>query len=283
VPASTIELNFPTELARSFPREFPIAWRAYEEVSAVIRGVDFSALSRRSPALEGYAWDNYLRCSVVRAVRVLKAVHSLPDSVRVLDVGSYFGNFALMCQMAGCEVEAVDSYEDYGNCFDGVLDVLRRAGVVVHRQNGFDLDALPESVYDAVICAGVIEHIPHTPRLLLETLRARLRRGGLLVLDTPNVAYLYNRQRLMRGESIFYPLAAQYETQVPFEGHHREYTVAEVQWMFERLQLENISIDTFNYSIYGATRLTGVDADNYRMMEQDPTARELIFATGRKR
>jgi 2-polyprenyl-3-methyl-5-hydroxy-6-metoxy-1,4-benzoquinol methylase len=279
-----IDLEFPVAIERAYPREFAIAWTVIEEITAALPGVDFAALERRSPALRGYDWANYLRCSVARMVRVLRALRPLASGARVLDLGSYFGNFALMCRRAGYAVDAVDSYAAYGTGLAKFRALLEANNVRVldFSDVGFDLAGL-DGNYDAAVCAGVIEHIPHTPRLLLESLNLKLKPGGLLILDTPNLAYLYNRQRLARGESIFCPLPLQYETELPFEGHHREYTVAEVQWLLDRIGHDVVSIETFNYSIYGAGRLTGLDAANYDEMERDASARELILAVSRRR
>jgi hypothetical protein len=189
-----------------------------------------------------------------------------------------------MLQRAGYAVDALDSYREYGASLAKPCRLLEEAGarVLDFAGVGFDLAALPQQSYDAIVCAGVIEHIPHTPRLVLNSLDSRLRIGGLLVLDTPNLAYVYNRQRLARGESIFCPLGLQYDTDVPFEGHHREYTLAEVRWLLDRLGHERLLLETFNYSIYGAGRLTGLDAENYELMTRDETMRELIFAVSRR-
>jgi SAM-dependent methyltransferase len=135
--------------------------------------------------------------------------------------------------------------------------------------------------YDAVLCLGVIEHVPHTPRLLLETLVRRLRPGGLLIVDTPNLAYLYNRQRLARGQSVMPAIQSQYDVEPPFEGHHREYTLEEVHWMFGRLGLSIVHADTFSYSIYALGQISGTDRENFELMESHPDMRELILAVGR--
>jgi SAM-dependent methyltransferase len=284
VTAREVDLDFPASIERAFPREFAIAWTAIADLVATLPGTDFAALETHSPALRGYDWANYLRCSVARMVRALGAVSALPAASRVLDFGSYFGNFALMLQRAGYAVDALDSYRDYGISLAKPRRLLEDAGarVLDFADVGFDLSGLPEQSYAAIVCAGVIEHIPHTPRLLLESLNARLRMGGLLVLDTPNLAYVYNRQRLARGESVFCPLALQYDTELPFEGHHREYTLAEVRWLLNRLGHETVLVETFNYSIYGAGRLTGLDAENFELMARDETMRELIFTVSRR-
>lgn len=280
-----LDLDFPAAIGRAFPEAFPLAWSATADVLAVTQAADLSPLCRRSPALRGYDWTAYLQCSAVRMVRVLDGLWRAGlRAGRVLDFGAYFGNTALMCRAAGFEVEAIDAYREYEPAFDQCVSLMTSRGLLVRdfADAGLDCDCTPRGHYDAVLCLGVIEHIPHTPRLLLESIDRMLKPGGLLVLDTPNIAYLYNRQRLARGQSIMPPIEAQYSTEVPFEGHHREYTVAEVDWMLKQLRHHVLSVETFNYSQYGLGRLTGDDLKNFRQMERDPEMREVILAVSRK-
>src|SRR5262249_19367205 len=109
-----------------------------------------------------------------------------------------------------------------------------------------------------------------------------LARNGLLVIDTPNLAYLNNRQRLARGESVMADLAAQFHTAVPFRGHHREYVPSELVWMLGEIGHVDVSIELFNYSVYGSTQLHGRDVDNHWAMTAEPSLRELMMSTSRK-
>lgn len=271
-------------LSPDFAAEYPLADAAATRVLAAVNGVDLSALARRSPGLKGYDWTAYLRCSVARVVRAHRALnqHVVPGG-RVLDFGSYFGNFSLAFAAAGFRVDAVDSYREYGAGLAPCVALQRAAGVTVHdfAELGYGLESLHEE-YDAVVCAGVIEHIPHTPKLLLETLTSVLKPGGILVLDTPNLAYLYRRLALMEGQTIFPPIAQQYYTEVPFEGHHREYTVPEVEWMLGAAGHEVLSVETFNYSVFGQPQISGDHVAYFHAMRADASLREIIITVSRR-
>jgi len=272
-------------LSADFAAQLPIAKQATAVVMDAIRGVDLEPLARRSPALAGYEWTAYLHCSIARIVRVLRALQQQSAGARVLDFGSYFGNFSLACRSAGYAVDAVDSYDEYGAAFASVVAAQRAAGVSIQdfSRTGIDLAATPDATYDAVLCMGVIEHIPHTPRLLLDTLTRVLKPGGSLILDTPNLAYLYKRLALLDGGTIFCPIAQQYYTELPFEGHHREYIVDEIAWMLNEAGHEPISLETFNYSFLAHAEIAGPHVGYHDAMDADPSLREVIFSVSRRR
>lgn len=280
-----LDLDFPASVAREFPHTFEAAWQATQDVLATLPGGDFSPLARHSRGLAGYEWSAYHRCNVVRGVRVAAAMGAAAAAgARVLDFGAYFGNFSLTAAALGYQVDALDSFKAYAPALDRSLALMAGRGITAidFASAGFDLEALPASSYDVVLCLGVIEHIPHTPKRMLEAIDRVLKAGGSLILDTPNLAYLYRREALAQGRSIFPPIADQYLTEPPFEGHHREYTTVEIRWMLEQLGHERIHIETFDFSVYAAGVLEGTTLANYRKMQQDPELRELILATSVK-
>ena len=284
-PAS-LAIDERAALAAEYADELANAQAATDRVIERLSGVDFSSLARRSPSLAGYDWNSYLSCSLCRVVRFQRALRThVPSAGRVLDVGSYFGNISLAVRGLGFGVDAVDSYRDYGAALAQFVELQRDAGVAVFDfADVADLSAIRgPGAYDAVVCGGVIEHIPHTPRLLLEGIRGVLKPGGILVLDTPNLAYLYKRLALLEGQSVFAPIAQQFHTELPFEGHHREYTVAEVEWLLNEAGFERLALETFNYSMFAQTELVADHVAYYRAMQDDATLREVIFAIARRR
>jgi len=281
----TLDLDLSSTLAQDFPVEFPAAFGAVERVLDTVRGVDLDGLARRSPALRGFDWANYLRCSTVRMAHAAGALRRRGIAGgRLLDYGSYFGNTALMFRALGFDVHAVDAYDDYRGLLDGPEALLRESGVLVRSfaDVGADLHSLAADTFDVIVCLGVIEHIPHTPRLFVEGLNRVLRRGGVLLLDTPNLAYLYKRRQLERGESVWPPLSAQYYTEPPYEGHHREYTADELVWIVSQIGHVDAELELYNYSIYQLRKLAGQDLANFRETALDPERREYITVSSRK-
>lgn len=279
---TAIKIDFPDCVSRQFPTEFPFAWDATREILQNIKGQDFASLAIHSPGLIGFNWESYLTLSVIRLTYALRALRtSVPHRGRVLDFGSYFGNFSLMACAAGYEVCAADSYEKYGDELMPIVSLLQNRGISIWDLTDNATEEPQGMKFDAVLLMGVIEHIPHSPRLLLEKINRLLTPCGVLILDTPNLAYLYNRQKLMRGESTFCPVNLQFGTALPFEGHHREYTAGELDWMLREIGHEVIESSSFNYSMLGAGTLSGRDAENYLEMQKDPLAREVLFTVSK--
>jgi 2-polyprenyl-3-methyl-5-hydroxy-6-metoxy-1,4-benzoquinol methylase len=280
-----IRLDFPDFVRHEFPLDFDKAWAATQAILDVLPASDLSPLAKRSPGLGGTDGYEYIRLSLIRLVRVGAALRrSGLTGGRVLDFGSYYGNFSLFLRSLGFDVYAADTYGNYGGAFSKMLPLLHEAGVkVIDLTQERDLASFEPGLFDAVLCMGVIEHVPHTPKPLLLALNRVLRPEGTLVLDTPNLLYVYTRERLAEGKPIFTPIELQFNVEPPFEGHHREYTPSEVQYMLQAIGHEVADLDVYNYSIYELKELTGSDAARYARMAVDPELREVIFTRSIKK
>ena len=60
-----------------------------------------------------------------------------------------------------------------------------------------------------------------------------LIKKGFLLLETPNLTYWPNRVKLLKGESILPPIETIYKSEIPFTGHHHEYTIKEIKSLAE--------------------------------------------------
>jgi 2-polyprenyl-3-methyl-5-hydroxy-6-metoxy-1,4-benzoquinol methylase len=283
---NVINLSMEEVFKDDFPAEYKIAVDSTNEIINSIGDVDFKPLEKHSPALKGNDWPNYLRCSIARLVHVLAGTSRLgiKEGSRVLDFGSYFGNFALAFKNSGYDVDALDSYQKYGATFQGVRKKLadEKVNILDFADVGEMLKNIPPDTYDLILCIGVIEHIPHTPRYLLDSLDRVLKPGGNLILETPNLAYIYNREKFASGLSVMEKIEAQFYTDTVYEGHHREYTVSEMAWMIRELSYEIVSVETFNYSYYANKTIEGVDIPIFWAMVKDPFFRETIMAISKK-
>ena len=268
-------------LAASFhPHDVECAMEATAALKNAIAGKQFTAaMYEHSPGLKDYNWSMYLEASILRVAMALSALRErLSRGGRVVDLGSYFGNFSLAARLAGYNVTALDFYDQYGENFTEVLSVLSNAGVhiadtVTFRQSG---------CADAVLLMGVIEHIPHSPKKVLRTAADMLKAGGTLLLETPNLAYVYKRRLLRDGISPLPAIQYQYAAKEPFSGHHREFTADEVAWMLEQEGISTEFMTQYNYSYLSNEYITESVWENLLICRNDPSQRELLFFVGKK-
>jgi SAM-dependent methyltransferase len=172
--------------------------------------------------------------------RVLRYVlgHALYGGTppRVLDVGTQFGSLAVYAVKLGCHAAAVD----YGPAAKTFQKVAVDHGVD-YKQCDVGAEPLPfsDNQFDFVSYTDVMEHHPFSPKRVLREIHRVLVPGGRVIVVTPNHASLYNRLMLFFGGSVnddfdyFYDTCAEERI---YEGHHREYTRAELTTALRRTQ-----------------------------------------------
>ena len=241
-------------------------------------------VGRHAPRAGIEARKKYLYQTALRVTHLSDALaeHGLTTG-SVLEIGSLYGSFALSLQRLGYDVTAVDRYDDMQPSVNAYVDALTAAGVRIVRTTRASETEVIESLgsYDCVIAMAVIEHVPHTPRHLLEQMRRRTAPGGVLAVDTPNVARYWNRRRLAEGQSIFQDIAAQFHCDIPFEGHHREYTIDEVRWMLEQVGCAGVRVRAFDYNMLQFTRIDRPHIDCLTAIVEDLRQADMILASGR--
>ena len=258
---------------------------AAEDLVELLEGFQPECLARHVAPLPRDSMRSYLRMNVVRVVRLVELIRRRGfESGKVLEVGAWFGSFALALRRLGYDVVACDRYSSYGDAFDSNIEMMRAEGIRIvstNRENELDqIAALGQ--FDIVLAGAVIEHVPHTPRHLLETLFGAVRPGGLLVLDTPNVARYWNRRALERGETTFQPVEDQFLSEPPWEGHHREYTAEELRWMLEHIGCREVEVEFLDYNMLQFEELSAEHVECLATIVEDPGQSDTLLAAGRR-
>lgn len=267
------------------PRDAPIL-QATRDITALLESYDETALADHSLRdMDREYMRQYLYMTNVRVANVADVLRAaVPAGARVLEIGSFFGSFSLALQRLGYRVTAVDRYDEFKGKFDAHVGLMEAAGVEVVRATreteGELIEALPQ--FDVVMAMAVIEHIPHTPKAFLQRLLAKLKPGGLLALDTPNLTRFWNRQWMAEGKTIFQALDQQFECEPPWEGHHREFTADEMRWMLERVGCQDVGLKLFDYNMLQFAEIDRPHIACLESMMRDPSFADTILAYGRK-
>ena len=256
-----------------------------EDLVELLEGFQPDALEQHVAVLPKDSMRSYLRMSVVRVVRLVELLRRRGfESGEVLEVGSWLGSFSLALHRLGYDVVACDRYSNYGNAFDSNVELMRAEGIrLVSTNRGSELDQIAAlGQFDFVVAGAVIEHVPHTPRHLLETLYGAVRPGGLLLIDTPNLARYWNRRTLERGETIFQPVEDQFLSDPPWEGHHREYTAKELRWMLEHIGCEEVDVEFLDYNMLQFEELSAEHIECLATIVEDPSQSDTLLAAARR-
>lgn len=112
---------------------------------------------------------------------------AVPPGNRVLDVAAAQGNFTLALAERGYDVTWNDLRADLA----GYVERKRERGIV-HYLPGNIFELGVERPYDAVLATEIIEHVAH-PGNFLAGLARLTRPGGVIVVTTPNGAYVRHR------------------------------------------------------------------------------------------
>jgi SAM-dependent methyltransferase len=229
-------------------------------------------------------YRRYFRQSITRVYHLVSMLRKFGvGNGTLLEVGSLFGTFAGPLQKLGYQVTAVDRYRRFSGALDGYVDNLRSIGVQVVETGSEDETSIIEHLpqFDVVISMAVVEHIPHTPRYFLELLARHVRNGGVLALDTPNIAQYWHRKRLQAGKSIHADIEDQFYAAIPFEGHHREYAASEMCWMLEQIGCTDICCDLFDYNLFQFQELSHDHISSFLAMTIDASLADTVLVGGR--
>jgi SAM-dependent methyltransferase len=158
------------------------------------------------------------------------------NPISILDVGAQFGSLAIYAAKLGCRAAAVD----YGRYAKQFREIAVDCGADYKECDlGSETLPFPASSFDFVTYTDVIEHHAFSSKRVLREIHRVLVPGGRLILLTPNHASIYNRLKLLAGRSVHDDLDYFFETSAEdpvYDGHHREYTRAEVRTILQRTQ-----------------------------------------------
>jgi 2-polyprenyl-3-methyl-5-hydroxy-6-metoxy-1,4-benzoquinol methylase len=256
----------------------------FKRMTSLIPEIKTNSLDKNQGFGDHNYWQSYCKQNLIRVYHLITSFREQGFySGSILEVGSFFGTFAIPLQKLGYQVTVMDRFENFGDAIDVYIDEMRALGINLissTKENEYELlDSLPE--FDAVISMAVIEHVPHTPRYFLQALKSKIKNNGIIALDTPNIARYWNRKYLSQGKTIHQAIDKQFYSKIPYEGHHREYTKQEMVWMLNQLNIVDIKTKLFEYNLLQFNEISGEHLDALLAMICDTDQKDTILITGK--
>ena len=152
---------------------------------------------------------------IARNLAAIQAICANRPVRRVLDIGPSYQTVIFKKLLPKIEVETL-GWEDLR--YRPAPDTVHHA-LDLNQTAETEACAVPPPV-DLILFLEVIEHLHTSPRHVLRYLCRCLNPGGLLMISTPNAAFLRNRWRLLWGFNPYEKIRE--DAMNP--GHFREYT-----------------------------------------------------------
>lgn len=236
----------------------PLSFQSFDQLyQAAARLVlqHWTTEMQREIATHCYGWSPgrfdfrvYLEASSTRFYRAYRAFAALGKDITVCDVGSHWGVFPITLKRLGYEVTMTESLQYYGDSFNGLFKTIAESGVTIIDFDPFATGASLAGSFDVVMAMAVLEHYPHSLKIFMEHIKAILKAEGRLYLEVPNIAYWPKRLLLLLGRSPLAPLADVYRSEIPFIGHHHEFTMSELRDLARLSGLSVLAEDCYNYA-----------------------------------
>ncbi|HEX8177617.1 MAG TPA: methyltransferase domain-containing protein [Pyrinomonadaceae bacterium] len=236
----------------------PISLQEFDKVyQACVRAV----FEHWTPEMQGqiarhcYGWSpglfdfkSYLEASSVRFYRAYRHIQALGESFSVCDVGGFWGVLPLTLKELGYAVAMTESLKYYNDSFDALFDFIRGRGVEIFDYDPFEPDASLDKQFDVVTLMAVLEHYPHSHSTLMKNVSKLMKPGGKLYIEVPNIAYWPKRMELLKGRTPLAQIGDVYRSDVPFIGHHHEFTMAELRELARLSHMRVVAEDFYNYT-----------------------------------
>lgn len=191
----------------------------------------------------------YLKASRVRYENVIDMLGGIECIDNLCDVGGFLGVFSLALAKLGVKVAMTESLKYYSSAFAPLFEMLTKNNVEIFDYDPFESkpDILSHR-FQVVTVLAVLEHYPHSPAKLMNHIKQMLSSQGKIVIEVPNIAYWPKRIGLLRGQSPLAPLSAKLASNIPFIGHHHEYSINDLNTLLCHSELHSCVFRSFNYS-----------------------------------
>jgi trans-aconitate methyltransferase len=195
----------------------------------------------------GLSDSGYLEFHKYRYLYLLEIIQGIilkcsnKEQLRLLDAGPAFQTLLIRKYFPQIIVDTVG--------YDHSLNHLTETEI--HYTQDFNYTdkiwSVDENKYDIIVFCEVIEHLYSKPEIIVDRLYKSLKKGGYLIVQTPNAAAIHKRINLLFGKNPYQLLL---DNKM---GHFREYTANELRIIMENAGLKSSRLMFKNYFNYNRT------------------------------
>jgi 2-polyprenyl-3-methyl-5-hydroxy-6-metoxy-1,4-benzoquinol methylase len=238
------------------------------------------SIAKHNVGWANHSFEGYLKKSVKRFYIAYK---NIPETAKTCcDIGGFWGIYPIVLKELGYDVVMTESLKFYDKGFDQLFKYVEAQGVTILDVDPFEEELSSDLKFDYVSVMAVLEHIPHSISFFIDNLKKVITKEGSLYIEVPNIAYIRKRFALLRGNSPLPHIQSIYTSASPFIGHHHEYSLAELKYLYTVNDLEIINVERYNYSM----EITPIKLMRYPFSNLAfvflPNAREVIAIIGKK-
>jgi 2-polyprenyl-3-methyl-5-hydroxy-6-metoxy-1,4-benzoquinol methylase len=199
-----------------------------------------------SPGL--FDFKLYLQASAPRYYYAYRAILPYGRGAEICDVGGFWGVFPATLKALGYRVTMTESLQYYSSAFMPLFEQVARLGVKIMDYDPFKAGVTLSDRFDLITVMAVLEHYPHSLKDFMSNVLSLLNPEGKIYIEVPNIAHWPKRMSLLWGKTPLVNLKEIFLSEVPFIGHHHEFTLAELRELANLCGLRIIKEGFYNYS-----------------------------------
>jgi 2-polyprenyl-3-methyl-5-hydroxy-6-metoxy-1,4-benzoquinol methylase len=238
-----------------------VSFQAFNEIyqDAVSSVFEYwSPQMQKEIAIHCYGWRpgcfdfrNYLQLSSIRFYKAYYSFAGQGTKQTICDVGGFWGVFPLTLKALGYDVTMTESLRYYGDSFTSLFKYITDNGVTVLDYDPFNPEASIHDRFDVITIMAVLEHYPHSLKIFMKNITSLMNLDDRVYIEVPNLAYLPKRINFLLGKTPQTPIKEIFHSEVPYIGHHHEFTISELRDLAALSDLEIIDESYYNYSQHG--------------------------------
>jgi len=182
-----------------------------------------------SGKIQKHALD-YLKAYQDRFLKIINLIlerTQKKQKVKILDIGIQYGFYAIILKnrfkynLFGTDIS--ENISCRCQLAKKAKIPLKAFNLLSNKKNLY-----PKKYFDVIILGEVIEHIPCAPQVIFNKIKPYLKKNGLIIITTPNIAYLPNIIKLLRGRNIQERFKENWQRKIDSRSHVREYSKNEI-------------------------------------------------------